>query len=104
MSVIAAMPRIASVTPLPDFKLSVLFEEGPALTIDMTDTLRKGGVFAALRDRAAFDRVRLGDRRRTVEWPAPDLRHGEVIDIDAESLMHMAQRQAAAGEAEARKA
>jgi hypothetical protein len=78
--------------------LAVLLDEGLALTVDMTETLRKGGVFTPLRDPAVFARVRIGDRRRTVEWSAPHLRHEQVIDIDAESLMHMAaSRQGAEG-------
>ena len=91
---------LRSVDVLPDYKLKVSFEpaesaewqRGAPVTIEFADTIERGGVFAALRDQEVFASVSMGERRRTVEWH-PTSNEEDIIDIDAESLFMMAQRQ-----------
>jgi len=85
--------HIASVAALPGYRLAVGLEDGASLTVDLSAQVARGGVFSALRNSAAFARVRIGARHRTLEWPSPHGTDGEaLVDIDAESLLAMSAR------------
>ena len=75
--------RVASVEPLPDYRLHVRFLDGLEGVVDMAALIAspEAGVFAALRDIAVFNQafVRLG----AVSWPgdldiAPDAIHAAI--------------------------
>ena len=84
------LPRIKSVEPRSNFKLAVSWDKGPRSVIDFSQDI-ENGIFSALKDPKLFERVRIGERSRTVEWPEPkdDLGY-PIIEIDAESLAAMA--------------
>jgi hypothetical protein len=85
---------LRSVEARPGYKLTVSWERGPQATIDFSETIQKGGVFAALKSPRVFAKVRIDPTRRKIEWPEPSARFGEpLIDIDAESLFEMAGEQ-----------
>ena len=88
-------PRlIRSVEAKPGYKLAITWERGPQATIDFTDTIQKGGVFAALKSNRLFAKVRIASTRRKIEWPEPTAKFGgPMIDIDSESLFEMASEQ-----------
>lgn len=94
MSGTRQLRRIKSVGAKPGHRLAVVLDTGEEITVDLSDSITRGGVFAPLEDQKVFARVRVGDRRRTVEWPEPADGDGEpLIDIDAESLLHIASQQ-----------
>jgi hypothetical protein len=86
-----ALPRLQAVAARPGRRLALVVENGPSVVVEFADVIRRGGVFAHLRDRKAFTAVRLGDRRRTIEWP--DAAGEGTVDMDVESLLLMAEEQ-----------
>lgn len=89
-----AFPTIRSVSAQPDYKLSVTWDRGSRATIDFKKVIEEGGVFASLKNIDVFNKVKLGERNRTIVWPEPadDLGY-PIIDIDAESLAAMSSEQ-----------
>jgi hypothetical protein len=86
--------RIKSVEPKPGYRLSVYLDQGPPMTIDLTQMIERGGVFASLRENDNFSKVRIGKHNRILEWPLPKDDDGyPIIEIDAESLFYMASQQ-----------
>jgi hypothetical protein len=81
------MRRIKAVEAKANYCLVVSWERGQPIVVDLSDMVRKGGVFARLADMNVFAGVRIGDNNRVVEWPEPkdDLGH-PIVSIDAESL------------------
>ena len=79
-----SMPwRVREVMALPDFRLLVRFVDGLSGTVDMGAlvTSAEAGVFAALRERALFEQVRV--EHGAVTWPsgldlAPDAMHAAI--------------------------
>ena len=74
-------PRIVKVSPLPQYRLQVEFDDGVAGTIDLSGEL-DGEVFQPLRDEAVFRQVTV-DEFGAVCWPngpdlAPDAMHSEL--------------------------
>lgn len=89
------LARIREVHPLSDYRLEILFdgEEGH-FVVSLADRIARGGVFSALRNPGLFAEVSIGDRRRTIFWPKLRNSSGEpTVDIDAESLLALADRQ-----------
>jgi hypothetical protein len=77
------MPRVVKVTPLPEYRLHVEFDDGVAGTIDLSGEL-DGEVFQPLRDEAMFRQVTV-DEFGAVCWPngldlAPDAMHSELAE------------------------
>jgi len=62
------MHRVASVEPLPGYRLRVSFEDGLIGEIDLSDTVGKG-VFEALLDPAEFAKVYVDPEWHCVAWP-----------------------------------
>jgi hypothetical protein len=80
--------HIATVAALPGYRLAVGLDDGASFTVDLSAQVARGGVFSPLRNAAAFGRVRIGARHRTLEWPSPHGTDGEaLVDIDAEALL-----------------
>ena len=72
------MERITAVHALEGNTLFITYQDGLELHVDLSPLLERGGVFAPLRERAAFERVRPGARGRSIAWD-DDLE----IDVDA---------------------
>jgi Protein of unknown function (DUF2442) len=75
------LPRVVKVSPLPQYRLHVEFDDGVAGTIDLSGEL-DGEVFQPLRDEAVFRQVTV-DEFGAVCWPngldlAPDAMHREL--------------------------
>ena len=87
------LPKIRNVRARPHYRLELQWEHGEASTVDMRSIIGTGGVFNALRDYDFFSTVHLGERGRYVEWRSP-INSAEVIaDIDADTLIRMADAQ-----------
>jgi hypothetical protein len=92
-------PRIVKVSPLPQYRLQVEFDDGVAGTIDLSREL-DGEVFQPLRDEAVFRQVTV-DEFGAVCWPngpdlAPDAMHSELAGEPP--ARPQAQQQAGRGE------
>jgi hypothetical protein len=62
--------------------------------VSVADLVRAGRIFTPLQDEAVFNRVRIGEGGRVVEWPEPADDDGNaLIDIDAEALYRMGLQQ-----------
>ena len=73
------------------YRVAVTLEQGPAFTVDLSEMVSAGGVFATLADQARFAAVRVGENNRLIEWPEPkdDLGY-PVVEIDADALYRKA--------------
>jgi hypothetical protein len=75
--------RVAAVTPLPDFCLTVRFRDGTTGTVDMSELIHspRAGVFATLADPDLFAQAYI--EHDVVTWPgeldlAPDAMYAEL--------------------------
>ena len=68
---------IIQVTPLEGFGLRLRFEDGVEGEVDLQKLIRFEGVFAALRTRDEFEKVRVDAELGTICWP-----NGADIDPD----------------------
>ncbi len=50
-------------------RLRLRFVDGSEGTVDLSDLIARGGVFARLGDSDAFSQVRIGGNGRWLEWP-----------------------------------
>jgi len=78
--------RLLEVSPLSGHLLELAYDDGARLTVDLSDLIESGGVYAALRDDAVFSQVRLGESGSFIEFPGP-------VDFCVDSLRHMAELQ-----------
>jgi Protein of unknown function (DUF2442) len=76
---------IAGVKPLADGRLSLAFDEGDTVDIDLSPMISQGGVFAPLRDPARFATVEIGPDDRTLVWRIG----GDTVDLCADALWLM---------------
>lgn len=90
MTEVGNLPKIKSARALEDHLLEVRWDSGLITVIDLSEMVSAGGVFTFLRDKKNFGQVKLGRRRRTVEWID---QNNEVVDIDADTLLQMGQDQ-----------
>ena len=73
------IPRIKSVSPLPDFMLSVSFDDGKHVLYDVKEDFSLPG-YSALRDEyGLFGQVQLDKSRTCVYW-------NEDIDLPSDTL------------------
>jgi len=63
------MHSIRRVLPQEDYILRLVYTTGETVTVDFEPILRRGGVFAPLRDAEFFRQVALGQGGRYIEWP-----------------------------------
>jgi len=61
-------PRLLTVQHEAEFRLRLRYDDGTEGTVDLSSEIRKGGVFAALRDPAVFASVGIGEFGQ-IEWP-----------------------------------
>lgn len=71
--------KIVNLTPQPGHTLLIRFADGASGVVSLAREVAADGVFASLRDPAAFAQARIGPHGRSVEWP------GE-IDLCADAL------------------
>jgi hypothetical protein len=69
--------NLVKVEALPDYQLYIEFEDGIAGTVDISDIVGRGPVFAPLKDPDMFSQVRLDKELGAPCWPngadlAPD--------------------------------
>ena len=64
----AHLLRFKAVAPKPGYKLSVQWDRGSPMIVDLSAMIGKGGVFADLQDETVFAGVRIGPRNRVIEW------------------------------------
>ncbi|MBN2498821.1 MAG: DUF2442 domain-containing protein [Deltaproteobacteria bacterium] len=74
---------IVEVKVLDGYRLHLRFEDGVEGVVDIADLVRFEGVFSQLRDRRAFEKVRVHPELGTVVWPGgadldPDVLYAEV--------------------------
>ena len=78
--------KLVEVAPLPGHRLELAYDDGARFTVDLSDLIESGGVYAALRDEGVFAQVQLDGSGSFIEFP------GE-IDFCVDSLRHMAELQ-----------
>ena len=79
--------KVARVTPLPNYRLKIEFQDGVSGTVDLTGELY-GEMFEPLRDEAVFRKVRV-DEFGAVVWPngadlAPDALYLDITGRGSE--------------------
>jgi hypothetical protein len=85
---------IKAIEPKAGHRLVVTWDDAPPLVVSFADEVRRGRIFTPLTDEATFAKVRIGEGRRTIEWPDPHDYDGHpLIDVDAETLLTMALNQ-----------
>jgi hypothetical protein len=80
---------IRTAQPLPQNRIKLVWGDGSESVVDLGPVLAKGGVFAFLRDPAAFNAVAIGPRGRTLVWRDS---HGDEIDLCADALWRLARQ------------
>jgi len=97
----AILHPIDRIAPLPGYRLRIWWRSGGESVIDFADDVATGPVWAPLCDPVMFAKVCLVDQGTAIEWPEPKDRNGwPSVDVDADGLWHMAQRQRGAVAAE----
>lgn len=91
--------RLKAVRALANCQVEVQWEDDSTMLIEMRDLITDGTVFASLKDPDLFATVRLGDRRRTIEWPDPINRDDVIADYCADALYLRGERQRGIGQA-----
>ena len=90
----SAIRKIRSVEAKPNYVLMILWERGGSV-VDISDFIKRGGVFAPLSDLSKFELVRLTENKTGIEWPEPADEDGyPIVSIDAEALFAMSVSQA----------
>lgn len=69
MEVVCMMPRIKDITPLPDFLLRVVFDDGKAVLYDVKEDIEQIESYRDLRSiTGLFNQVQLDPSRTCVFW------------------------------------
>jgi len=86
--------KIKTVEVKPNYALAIFWERGVSV-VDLSDFIKRGGVFAPLSDLSKFELVRLTETKTGIEWPQPADEDGyPIVSIDAEALFAMSVSQA----------
>ena len=73
-------PLVTAVEVIPPYRLPLTFEDGSTGTVDARSWVEQSpGIFAELRDPAAFAKVFVNGESGTIEWP-------NGADVDPETL------------------
>lgn len=59
---------IVFVEPVGDYRIRLRFEDGAEGIVDITEIVSFDGVFSALKDKNAFNKVRLNNELGTIKW------------------------------------
>lgn len=73
------MNTITQVIPEMNFQLQLTYADGVKVLVDFRPVIEIGGIFSRLKEPDFFNRVEIGSRGRSIEWP------GE-IDFCADAL------------------
>ena len=85
---------IEAIEPLPGHRLAVRWETGARSVIDFSTDVQTAPIWAPLRDEHLFAKARIVADGAVVEWPEPARANGwPNVDVDADGLWAMAQRQ-----------
>jgi hypothetical protein len=76
---VALFHRLMQVSTAPGHVLRLTFADGETHDVDLAPLVRRGGVFAGLRDETRFAEARVSERGRAVEWPGD-------VDLCADAL------------------
>lgn len=87
-----ALKKIAVLETLKGHKLAVTWDDAPKAVIDFTSMIQSRGDLRRLKDDSEFRKARIGERRRSIEWPDAVDELG-MIDIDAETLFDISRQQ-----------
>jgi hypothetical protein len=60
---------VVSVEPRAGYRVHLRFEDGIEGEVDISRLVEFDGIFAPLRDKMEFDRVRVNPESGTIEWP-----------------------------------
>jgi len=74
---------IVEVRPLKRYRVHLRFEDGAEGEVDLAKLIDSSGIFAALKDRREFAKVRVHPELGTIAWPNgvdldPDVLYAEV--------------------------
>lgn len=90
---------IVEVQPMQDYRIRLRFEDGVEGEVDIAEMVRFEGVFAPLRDRTEFLKVRVDPELGTICWPNgadldPDVLYAKVTgeEISVSRLLAAANR------------
>jgi Protein of unknown function (DUF2442) len=89
----AILPKIRAIKAMSRHRLQITWDDNKISNFDMSDTISEGNAFSALRDQDLFATARIGERRRTIEWPDPLDPSRVLVDYCADSLREKAERQ-----------
>lgn len=89
--------RILDVSPLPDYRLRLRYEDGTSGEIDCQPLIVRGGVYVRLASPGAFRQVSISGSGRYLEWPGN-------VDFCADALYEELQNNAGKSPADARSA
>ena len=86
------IPVVTSVTARDEQRLHLVFDDGVEGEVDVAEMVPFNGVFAPLRDRAEFRKVRVDEDSGTVTWPGgadldPLVLYAKITDRDVRSLL-----------------
>ncbi len=82
---------IVSAQPLTGYRLHLRFEDGVEGDVDVSGLVRFDGIFAALRDHAFFEQVRVNPELGAIYWPNgadldPDVLYSRITGIPLPSF------------------
>lgn len=86
-------PKIQSLKIRPRYRVEVVWDDNSSSIIEMQDLIANGNAFAPLKDPDLFATARIGERRRTIEWPDPTNPSQILVDYCADALDLRAKRQ-----------
>jgi hypothetical protein len=89
----ALLPKIRSIRVLSRQRLHITWDDDKVSDVDMRDLITEGSAFAPLKDQDLFATARIGERRRTIEWPDPIDHNAILVDYCADSLRQKAEWQ-----------
>jgi hypothetical protein len=87
------LPKIHAIKAMSRHRLQVTWDDNKISNFDMSDIIGENNAFSALRDQDLFATARIGERRRTIEWPDPLDSSKILVDYCADSLRDKAERQ-----------
>lgn len=83
----SSLRRIKGIEAKPGYRLLISWFNGPQMSVDLSEMIRKGGTFTPLQNEKEFFRVTIGERNRVIAWPEPRDDQGyPMIEIDADAL------------------
>lgn len=89
----ASLPKIRAIKVLSRHRIQITWDDNKISHADMGDLIAEGNAFAPLKDQDLFATARIGERRRTIEWPDPTDASALLTDYCADALRERSERQ-----------